>query len=444
MSLGIQNRLLITTIIVLSTFLFMAGTVLDRSFQNSVNEGAREQLRLVIYSLMGSIEEIESDIKFSKELPEPRLSRPDSGLYAALLINGSEAWKSPSAITTDVIFPLPGRTGVPGDFNFFLLEEEKSNRFYLSYTVIWEEGVNSLLTFAVSTDQAPFAAQVEAFRKNLYLGLGTVTLMFILALYLAVRWSLYPLRIMATEVKSMEHGKRESLSLNWPAEIQGLADNLRLFMSHEKTNKIRYRKAMEDLAHSLKTPLTVIRNDLGANSQLVRQQIDQMQNSISYQLSKASAIGPQVVGNVFDLTAVLDRLLNALQIAYSERNITVTRELPKELLVRADEGDFMEIFGNVLENGFKYTNSSIRVSTNLENSFEILIEDDGPGIPLHMRDAVIKRGLRIDEIAPGEGIGLSIVSELVSLYGGNLSISDSSTDGTLIKLSFPGFSTFDR
>ena len=97
-----------------------------------------------------------------------------------------------------------------------------------------------------------------------------------------------------------------------------------------------------------------------------------------------------------------------------------------------------------MENGFKYTNSNIRVSTNLENSFEILIEDDGPGIPLHMRDAVIKRGLRIDEIAPGEGIGLSIVSELVSLYGGNLSISDSSTDGTLIKLSFPGFSTFER
>tara|TARA_B100000686_G_scaffold352249_1_gene453568 strand:+ start:498 stop:1766 length:1269 start_codon:yes stop_codon:yes gene_type:complete len=422
----------------------MAGAVLDRSFQDSVNEGAREQLRLVIFSLMGSIEEVESDIKFSKELPEPRLSRPDSGLYAALLIDGSEVWKSPSAITTGVIFPPMGGTSAPGDFNFFLLEQEKLNRFYLSYTVIWEEGIDSLLTFVVSTDQAPFAAQVEAFRKNLYLGLGTVTLMFILALYVAVRWSLYPLRIMATEVKAMEQGKRESLSLNWPAEIQGLADNLRLFISHEKTNKIRYRKAMEDLAHSLKTPLSVIRNDLGTNSQLMLQQIDQMQNSISYQLSKASAIGPLVVGNVFDLNAVLDRLLNALQIAYSHRSIAVIRDLPKELLVRADEGDFMEIFGNVLDNGFKYTNSNIRVTANLENSFEILIEDDGPGIPLHMRNAVIRRGSRVDEMAPGEGIGLSIVSELVSLYGGDLSISDSSTGGTLIKLCFPRFATFDR
>ena len=443
MNLGIQTRLLITTIFVLGTSLFITGILLDRSFQNNVKENAREQVRLVVYSLMGSLREVSPVVQFSNDLPEPRLDRGYSGLYAALSIDDEIAWESPSTKISQVTFPDQLESDQPGDFIFHRKTIDGLDLLYLGYTVIWEDEVDLLLTFLVSIDHGPFSQTIGAFRRNLYLGLGAVTIIFALALFWAVRWSLNPLRIMAMEIKAMEEGNRKKLSADWPAEIQGLADNLTLFISHEESNKTRYRKAMEDLAHSLKTPLSVIRNGLSSSSSLLLDQLDRMESSISYQLSKASAIGPQLVGNSCDLIMVIERLIKALQIAYHDRGIFVDKDLPEELVLRADEGDFMEILGNLFDNAFKYTGRKVYVSVRVDRELQILVEDDGPGIPVELREAVIDRGLRVDEIASGQGIGLSVVSELVGLYKGTLVIRDSALGGAAIQLTFSDLPIID-
>jgi len=434
---GIQTRLLFTTVLVLGTSLSLAGVVLDRSFQASVIAGAEDQLRLVIYSLMGALDEAGDEVRFSAELPEPRLNQPESGLYAMLESRDGETWRSPSVVTTGVEFPADELPLSAGEFRFEPAQQGSVLRYFLSYAVIWEDADEVLVTFRVATDQAPFRAAIDGFRRNLYLGLGAVTVLFVVAQFLAVRWGLYPLRTMAEEVREMEEGRREQLSDRYPSELHGLAQNLDRFVAHEQRNRARYRKAMEDLAHGLKTPLAVIRNALPTNKSLLREQLDRIESSVTYQLSRASVTGPVVVGRVVNLTSLLDRLVRALQSAYVERDIQVAQQLPESLSALGDERDFMEIFGNLLENAFKYTNRHVRISAARGSLVGVVIEDDGPGIEPELRDIVMRRGARADQVESGQGIGLSVVAELVALYSGELVIDDSDLGGARVCVRLP-------
>jgi two-component system sensor histidine kinase PhoQ len=246
---------------------------------------------------------------------------------------------------------------------------------------------------------------------------------------------------MAGEVRDLEEGRRERLSDGYPVELEGLAENLDRFIAHEERSRSRYRKAMEDLAHSLKTPLAVMRNELSANKQpddeLVREQLDRMENTVTHQLNRAAVTGPVVVGREVNVATLLDRLLRALQTAYSERAIAVDRAVPEDLTVRADERDLMEMLGNLLENAFKYTSTRIRVSGEKQDGLTLVIEDDGPGIEAELREQVLNRGTRADEIQPGQGIGLAMVQELVAAYQGRLAIGDSRLGGASVALMLP-------
>jgi two-component system sensor histidine kinase PhoQ len=439
---GIQTRLLITTALVLGTSLALAGVVLDRSFQASVRAGAEEQLRLIIYSLMGAVVEGNDDIRLNPDLPEPRLNQPGSGLYAVVdRGDGGDRWRSPSVTTTGVRFPQEAVPMSAGEFRFESARQGLVDRFFLSYAVIWEDADEALLTFRVGTDQAPFQAAVQGFRRNLYIGLGAVTVLFVVAQFFAVRWGLIPLRTMAEEVREMEEGHRERLSRGFPSELQGLAENLDRFVAHEQRSRSRYRKAMEDLAHSLKTPLAVIRNALAepdsSTPSLLSDQLDRMESSVTHQLSRAAVTGPVVVGRSVNLATVVSRLVRALKTAYADRGIEVAEALPENLVVRGDERDLMEMLGNVLENAFKYTTARIRIGAERNSVVSVWVEDDGPGIAPELRQEVLNRGSRADEMRPGQGIGLSVVAELVALYQGELRIETSALGGARICLDLP-------
>lgn len=447
MKAGIQTRLLLITTVVLGSFLSLAGIVLDRSFRASVLDGAEEQLKLVTYSLMGSMQKQGGVLSFGTELPEPRLHQPESGLYASVLGRDDAAvWQSPSTVTTSIRLPDPAWTGL-GEFEFLeFTGSDGVDRFVTHYSVIWED--ESVVNFAVATDQRPFMASIGNFRRNLYVGLGAVTLFFVLAQALAVRWGLRPLRIMAGEVRELEEGRRDRLSEAYPVELEGLAENLDRFVAHEERSRTRYRKAMEDLAHSLKTPLAVMRNELTARdtstgSELVREQLDRMESTVTHQLNRASVSGPVVVGRSVDLVTLVIRLLRALDTAYRGREIEVTRHLPEKLIVRGDERDLMEMLGNLLENAFKYTSVRVAISGELigngdePDRVRLVIDDDGPGIDSALRDEVLNRGTRADQIQPGQGIGLAMVHELLGVYEGSLIIGESPWGGASIRVELP-------
>jgi len=423
---------------VLVLFLTITGFVLDRSFQASVVAGAEEQLQLVVFSLLGSAQEQEGEFDFDQGLPEPRLEQPESGLYAQISNDlGEVLWWSPSTLTTEVVFPVVNTQ--PGVYIFTDLEQPVP-RFVLSRTVIWEDVDNEQVVFSVATDQMPFLTSIAQFRRSLWFGLGAATTFFIITQLLALRWGLLPLRAMAQEVQELQDGERESLSEAYPQELTGLAVNLDQFVEHEKRSRSRYRNAMEDLAHSLKTPLAVAKNALLEHQvprMLLDEQIERMETTVTHQLSRASLAGPVVMGKSVALDEVVQRLLRALQTAYTERGICVTTDLETGATAMGDERDFMEMLGNLLENAFKYTQSQVQVSVARGNSVLITIEDDGGGIPESLRAEVLSRGARLDEIVSGQGIGLAVVSDLVQLYKGNLAIDDSEMGGAKISVTIP-------
>ena len=438
MNNSIQNRLLVTTTGVLVLFLTLTGWILDRSYRDSVVAGAEEQLRLVIYSLMGAVEERGGRLGFDSGLFEPRLGQPDSGLYAAVSDETGDVWRSPSAVTTNVTFP-PVETQ-PGLFVFRETARPEA-RFHLSYMVIWEGVESEEVVFTATTDQHPFRAAIAEFRRSLGLGLGAATAFFIIAQLLALRWGLLPLRRMAGEVSELESGQREHLSDGYPRELEGLAGNLDRFVLHEQRSRTRYRNALEDLAHSLKTPLAVVRNSLldpTPNSALLSEQLDRMETTVTHQLTRASASGPVVVGKAVALATVVERLVRALTTAYAERQIDIRLQLDEQAHARGDERDFMEILGNLIENAFKYTRSTVRITLRGDQGAVVVcIEDDGGGIPPSLREEVLNRGKRLDEIEAGHGIGLAVVAELVGLYDGELDIGGSELGGAAITLSLP-------
>ena len=448
MKAGIQTRLLLITTVVLGSFLSLAGIVLDRSFRASVLDGAEEQLKLVTYSLMGSMNKSGAALSFGTELPEPRLHQPESGLYAAVLGRDDDAvWASPSTVTTSISLPEPAWSGL-GEFEFLEFNgQDGVDRFVTHYSVIWED--ESVVNFAVATDQRPFVAAIGSFRRNLYIGLGAVTVFFVLAQALAVRWGLRPLRVMAGEVRELEEGQRDRLSQAYPSELEGLAENLDRFIAHEERSRSRYRKAMEDLAHSLKTPLAVMRNELAGHrnegvradaDELVREQLDRMESTVTHQLNRASVSGPVVVGRAVDVGVLVERLLRALDKAYQDRGVLVDVSVPEGLSVRGDERDLMEMLGNLLENAFKYTTRRVSITGEALAAVEgaqparirLVIDDDGPGINEDLREQVLNRGTRADEIQPGQGIGLAMVHELVGVYAGELRIGENSWGGASI------------
>jgi len=446
-AVSIQRRLISITSLILVVFLTSTGWVLDRTYSASIVQGAEEQLKLVIYALMGIAEEEGTSLVFNQSLADPRLAQAESGLYAIVTGDLKQIlWRSPSLQSIDssnFSNSLAFANITPGVFSFSNIDSTQA-KFQLSYAVIWEGIEPSQVVFTAIVDQAPYLAAIADFRQNLWLGLGGATLFFILAQLLALSWGLQPLLVMQREVRELEQGTRSELSSEYPLELSGLAENLQRFASHEQQQRLRYRQALDNLAHSLKTPMSVLSNalvEVKIDKGLIKDQIDSMQDTVSRQLARV-VVAPVMLNTQVDVAEVARKLVRTLEVAFPKMDLLL--ELHTQPKLRIDEGDLLEILGNVIENACKYGKYSVRICVDqvlaaqaIDVGISITIEDDGPGIPVAMREEVLGRGLRLDTQVSGQGIGLAVAKELVVLYKGSLSISDSEMGGAKIALNFP-------
>ena len=445
---SIQRRLISITSLILVIFLTSTGWVLDRTYSASIVQGAEEQLKLVIYALMGIAEEEGASLVFNQSLADPRLAQAESGLYAIVTTDLKQTlWRSPSLQSIDSAGfsdNLSFANLTPGVFSFSNIDNAQV-KYQLSYAVIWDGIEPSQVVFTAIVDQAPYLAAIADFRQNLWLGLGGATLFFILAQLLALGWGLRPLLVMQREVRELEQGTRSELSNEYPAELSGLAENLQRFASHEAQQRVRYRQALDNLAHSLKTPLSVLRNalvEVAIDKGLIKDQIDRMQDTVSRQLARVVVVAPVMLSAQIDVAQAVRKLVRTLEVAFPKVDLLL--ELHAQPKLRIDEGDLLEILGNIIENACKYGKYSVCISVDQvpatqanEAGIVITIEDDGPGIPNAMHEDVLSRGLRLDTQVAGQGIGLAVAKELVTLYEGRLSISDSELGGAKVALYFP-------
>jgi two-component system sensor histidine kinase PhoQ len=262
---------------------------------------------------------------------------------------------------------------------------------------------------------------------------------------LVMRGILRPLRQIEEEISDVEGGRRQELSGGYPTELRGVARNKNLLVGSERARAERYRQTHDNLAHSLKTPLAAIRSVLGeqpssALTERVETQIDRMNDIVRYQLRKPATYAAEALGVVpVSIEKDLGRLVDGLSKVYSEKAPDIQLDVSAGTRYRGDSGDFLELAGNLLDNACKWCASKVRMTIRPldghsagSGAMQIAVADDGPGIPEALGDRLLERGMRLDESAPGHGIGLSVVREIATSNGGEVSIGRSEWGGALI------------
>ena len=442
---SIGRRLLLASLIVLPLYLTSIGWFLAQSFSASQLAAANERLRVQFYALLGAIEFIDGELHVNMLSGDPRLRQLNSGLYAVIQHPQREIlWQSQSSSGLD-LNPSLLATDDPPRIGRERFDTETIAGSYLrfQYQTVWEsdDGEDIPLVFTMLEDHAALRSELRAFMRQLWLGLGSAALLLTLAQAVILRWGLQPLRRLAHDVSDLERGRRAGLGDSYPAELQSLAANLNQLLDRERQQRERYRNTLGDLAHSLKTPLAVLRQEGSAsepNRLLIEEQVARMDQLIGYQLQRAVASAPHRLQQSVLLRPIARKLADTLAKVYFEKQPHFSLNIANDCDCRGDEADLFEVLGNLLDNACKACRKQIAISaTPGERWLLIVIEDDGVGIPENQRAAILQRGQRADSYQPGQGIGLAVVMDILDSYGAELDVANGALGGARFSIRWP-------
>jgi two-component system sensor histidine kinase PhoQ len=445
---SVSQRLLICLTLLLLLFFGVMIVVLETSFRDTALRSQRALLEAQMVALIASAE-LDEDGFILPRLPESddRLRQPNSGMYAAVSDGGDAFWRSPSATGKVTEF---GPSMVGGESEFHQLTTLDGSRLAaLSRGIEWEleHGDVRSLTFTVTTDMSTYEEELKRFRRSLRGGFAGVAALLLLGLAGLLRWALAPLRRLATQIHAVERGERDKLDEQWPDELVGVVANLNTLLTAERTRIARYRDTLGNLAHSLKTPLAVLRATFAPGSggaSQVNEQVDRMSAIVEHQLRRAATGGASVGKQAVPLQPIVLDLRGALLKAHGRKDFSLEVAVPDTLVFLGDRDDLTEALGNLMDNAAKWCRSQVRVSASFQpqagasGRLRIVVEDDGAGIAPEDRARVLERGARADEATPGHGLGLAMVRDMAGLYGGQLDLAESTLGGARIELWLPG------
>lgn len=442
-SISLRARLLLWSSIITIVLVSIAAIVLERAYARGLQAEIRQRQQLHIQYLLSAATESANRLQMPRLTKEPRFNQLQSGLYAVLQDeSGAELWRSASARGLDFNEVL-SREPVErvGERNYRELEWAGLPMALYRFDIGWEMVDDSLHKFRwqLIEDLSPYREQLQKYRTQLWGGLGALAAVLTATLIVVMQWGLKPVRNLAKEIVALQEGRQERLQQTYPLELKPLADNLNQLLEHEQAQRTRYRNTLADLAHSLKTPLAVLRGvDLepSSSSVVVAEQIARMEQIVAYQLSRSVVVGRKSMAQPVELAAVVKRLADALQKVYFERGVEIRIDIADGVLFYGDESDLMEVLGNVMDNACKYGRGLVLVGAQSLASRRccIRVEDDGNGIDAADATSVLQRGVRADTLQSGQGIGLAVVAEIVDLYDGSVAISHSSLGGALVEL----------
>ena len=416
----------------------LTGIVLDKGFRNNVERAQRENLRTQIYTLLATAElDDNNQLYLPEDITEPRLNISESTLHARVMSADKKTiWQSKSMLSKSIGFP---ENIVIGELTFSQLEQNKYSYTLLNFATQWviSETEEKTYIFQIAENQNVFDSQVILFRKNLWGWLAGVSLILIIIQTLILRWGLKPLRHVADDLIKIEEGKAQKLSDEYPKEITPLTNNLNQLLDSSQQQLTRYRDALGNMAHSLKTPIAVLHGIIDATSnkekKVALEQLTTINNIVEYQLQRASTVGRLQLSDAVPLHPVTKKIIDSLNKVHKDKNIDAQLSIAENLMIKIDQGDLYELLGNLLENAFKWCNTKVSVSAKqLNEQTQIIIEDDGPGINKNEQERILLRGQRADQNTPGHGLGLAMVNDILLLYKGEMQISDSNFGGAKI------------
>ncbi|MDP9140957.1 MAG: ATP-binding protein [Pseudomonadota bacterium] len=438
---SLRARLLVAAALLLALFGSLAGLVLDRAFKAATLQSQQDKLQTLVYSLLGAASsDAYGELTIAVDaIPDPRLRQPMSGLDAALISeDGRVVWSS-----ADFSRVKPPSAPEVGDWKLDHLSNPDA--FSLSFGLRWIDSADDprRYTVIVLEDATAYDRQLTVFRRTLWAWLGATLIGLSLALLFLLRWGLSPLRRLGKELQQIEAGKQTAIAGRYPEELRPLASDLNAMILSERNQQTRYRNALGDLAHTLKTPLAVLRGFTDETSlaaphrQQLSEQVDRMLHIVDHQLRRAAAAGTRTLTEPIALRSLADKLLSAISKVYRDKNINAENLIADDLRVRADQGDLYDLLGNLIENAAKYGNGQIRVSAmSGQHQCLLVIEDNGSGFPPDA-EKLLARGVRADTRLPGQGLGLAAVAEIVQAYGGRLLLDRSSLGGAKVIVGLP-------
>lgn len=424
-------------IIALVATAFLLTELYSRALDNDLSES----LDFHIASLVGQALSADSPASPELALADARFTRPTSGWYwqirdeAGAIVNFS-----PSIVGT-VLPEMSDAFNSAGTRSGVIIDAyDQRLRAVERWINLDDIGRISIL---VTGNLSDLETQAAAFRGQAIIVLAAVALILAVMSAMIARFALRPIERLREAVEAVREGERPTVEGDFPQEISPLADEVNELLRSNTQIIERARNQVGNLAHGLKTPLAVLRNEAGADKSLLGRTVlaetDNMSRIVSTYLDKARlAARSSVVGKRADTVAVLTRLGRVMGKINKERDVATAIDETTPWF-RGDESDLEEMVGNLLDNACKWAKSAVRLAASTESSRQvrIIVEDDGAGLTPEQAEQVLRRGVRLDEKTPGSGLGLDIVKELVDVYGGSLTLTRSNMGGLKATLLLP-------
>jgi signal transduction histidine kinase len=437
---SLSRRMIGIAALWISLLLLGGGLALDRVLSDAITRNFDDGMNYVLTAMIASAEiGPDGEVLFNREPADQRFLEPNSGIYYQISGKGHEDWRSRSLWDRALKVNPEHHDDAPHiyDSNQFPGEDLR----VMERSIILP-GSDTRWMFMVAQAREGLDAQIKTLRSTLFESFALLALGLIVLATLQTIYGLRPLRKVRHEIVRMRAGEKNRVTEPMPAEVLPMVEELNALLAHNERQAEEARTHAGNLAHALKTPLTVIMNAATAQSpdlgDTVIREATTMRRQVDHHLARARAVGRRgAAQSRAEVWASLDAVERAVQRLYPEVRIDMDGD--KEAAVRVERQDLDEMLGNLIENAAKYGGGSVFATVGRKGAMvEILVEDDGTGIPQADRTRIFDRGVRLDSGKPGTGLGLAIVRDVAEIYGGSVALEESDDlGGALVRLRLP-------
>lgn len=452
---SIATRLFLTAAALSSVVLLIASMLLTAYYRREAEEVFERRLDVYLRAIVADVSESGQEGRTGPgQLGDPQFELPGSGWYWQItrLDDKTHEIKASRSLFAARL-PKLSDLGVPAEVGGFRrgFAQGPDGRMLRIVERVIDVGDVGIYLVQVAATGEETEEQIARFRFALSVAFAALAIALAIGAAFQVRFGLRPLRLLQRELVSIRRGERERIGGRYPSEVAPLADELNLLIGANRDILERARTQVGNLAHALKTPLSVIVNEAdaapGPLADKVSEQTNIMRDQISFYLDRARAAARAgAIGATTQVAPTIEALLRTFSKIYNEKGVAFSGDAPPMLRFLGERQDLEEMIGNLLDNAGKWAAREVRVTVATEAAgptgrafLRFTIDDDGPGLAPQLREAATRRGQRLDETKPGSGLGLAIVTDLAAAYGGALRLDTSPAGGLRAELRLPGF-----
>jgi signal transduction histidine kinase len=455
---SLRIRLLVGTLVWITATIAIAGWGLAGLFRQHVAEQFRAGMVVQLDQLTANLAIDQAGQPFlSAPLSDPRLRRPYSGVYWQVdRLGNSRRPTLPGVLRSrslwDDVLEVPEDIPIDGEVHEHeIISSDDARLVVVERIVSPADQPEQPYRLIVAAAPTLVSEPVERFNGMLVWSLGALCIGLLAAAIAQVFIGLRPLGRLRQELAKVRQGTAKGIEGDFPGEVQPLVDDFNDVLSHNARIVAHARTQAGNLAHAVKTPLTVLANAASRPDpglpQLVAEQVATARHQVDYHLARARTAGSTgMPGLRSPVRPAIESLVRVMDHVYRDKGISATLTVEdSEPVFWGEQQDLQEMLGNLLDNAWKWADSRIDISCHSDNStLTVLVDDDGPGLAPELRQAMLTRGVRADERVAGTGLGLAIVSDLVELYGGSLDLESSPAGGLRARLTLPVAATLQK